>query len=343
MTEPVPARYPEGHPRVAHGRVGVLLVNLGTPDGTDLRSIRRYLAEFLSDPRVIEIPKAVWLPILHGVILRLRPPKTAAAYARIWDRAHNQSPLRVITEAQAAGLQHAFGAQVTVRWAMRYGTPAIKAELERLKAEGCDRVLIAPLYPQYSGATTATAVDKAGEALRAMRWQPAVRYLPPYHDDPAYIAALARSVREHLEGLDHVPERLVASFHGMPRRTLDLGDPYHCQCHKTARLLREALGWPEDRFVVTFQSRFGKAEWLKPYTAETMAQLAGAGVKSVAVLAPGFSADCIETLDELANENRELFLGAGGERFTYIPCLNDSPGGMALLARLIERELAGWL
>lgn len=337
------ARFPAGHPQVAHGRIGVLLVNLGTPDGTDFWSIRRYLSEFLSDPRVVELPKILWQPILQGIILTLRPGKTAEGYKRVWDKERNQSPLRVITEAQADGLQRLMGDQVMVGWAMRYGNPAIKTELDRLKAAGCDRILIAPLYPQYSGATTATAVDKANDALRAMRWQPTVRYLPPYHDDAVFIEALAQSVREHLSGLGYVPDHLVASFHGMPRRTLDLGDPYHCQCQKTARLMREALGWPEERFTVTFQSRFGKAEWLKPYTSDVMAALPGKGVKSVAVLAPAFSADCIETLDELAVENKELFLHAGGEAFSYIPCLNASQQGLAVLEHLVRRELAGWL
>lgn len=337
------ARFPAGHANVAHGRIGVLLVNLGTPDGTDFWSIRRYLSEFLSDPRVVELPKILWQPILQGIILTLRPGKTAEGYKRVWDKERNQSPLRVITEAQADGLQRLMGDQVMVGWAMRYGNPAIKTELDRLKAAGCDRILIAPLYPQYSGATTATAVDKANDALRAMRWQPTVRYLPPYHDDAVFIEALAQSVREHLSGLGYVPDHLVASFHGMPRRTLDLGDPYHCQCHKTARLMREALGWPEERFTVTFQSRFGKAEWLKPYTSDVMAALPGKGVKSVAVLAPAFSADCIETMDELAVENKELFLHAGGEAFSYIPCLNASQQGLAVLEHLVRRELAGWL
>ncbi|HEY4548021.1 MAG TPA: ferrochelatase [Pedomonas sp.] len=334
---------PAGHPQVAHGRIGVLLVNLGTPDGTDYRSIRRYLSEFLSDPRVVEIPRLVWQPILQGIILTLRPSKTAEGYKRVWDKERNQSPLRVITEAQAISLQHLLGDRVMVGWAMRYGNPAIRVELDRLKAAGCDRILIAPLYPQYSGATTATAVDKANDALREMRWQPTVRYLPPYHDDPAFIQALAQSVRAHIDGLGYTPDHLVASFHGMPRRTLDLGDPYHCQCQKTARLMREALGWPAERFTVTFQSRFGKAEWLKPYTSDVMAALPSKGVRSVAVLAPAFSADCIETLDELAVENKELFLHAGGEAFSYIPCLNASEGGMAVLETLVRRELAGWL
>lgn len=340
---PPHAGFPAGHPHVAHGRIGVLLVNLGTPDGTDFWSIRRYLSEFLSDPRVVEIPRLIWQPILQGIVLTLRPSKTAEGYKRVWDRTRNQSPLRVITEAQAAGVQRLLGDQVVVGWAMRYGTPAIHAELDRLKAAGCDRVLVAPLYPQYSAATTATAVDKANDALRTMRWQPTLRYLPPYHDDPVFIEALARSVREHLDGLGYEPDHLVASFHGMPRRTLDLGDPYHCQCQKTARLLREALNWSEERFTVTFQSRFGKAEWLKPYTSEVMAALPSQGVKSVAVLAPAFSADCIETLDELAVENKELFLHAGGKAFSYIPCLNASEGGLGLLEHLVRRELAGWL
>lgn len=335
-------KVPAGHPQVAHGRVGVLLVNLGTPDGTDIPAIRRYLAEFLSDQRVVELPKILWQPILRGIILPLRPRKTAEGYKRVWDREHNDSPLRVITRAQAEGLQRRLGDQVMVGWAMRYGNPAIKVELDRLKDAGCDRILVAPLYPQYSGATTATVVDKANDALRQMRWQPTVRYLPPWHDDPVYIEALAQSVRRHLDGLGYTPDHLVASFHGMPRRTLDLGDPYHCQCHKTARLLREALGWPEERFTVTFQSRFGKAEWLKPYTSDVMAALPGKGVKSVAVMAPAFMADCIETLDELAVENRETFLHAGGEAFSYIPCLNASEDGLTLLEHLIRRELSGW-
>ena len=344
VAAPVPAaRFPAGHPHVAHGRIGVLLVNLGTPDGTDFWSVRRYLSEFLSDQRVVELPKILWQPILQGIILTLRPGKSAEGYKRVWDSTRNQSPLRVITEAQAEGLQRLLGEQVQVSWAMRYGNPSIKSELDRLKAAGCDRILIAPLYPQYSGATTATAVDKANDALRAMRWQPTVRYLPPYYDDPAFIQALAQSVRSHLDGLGYVPDHLVASFHGMPRRTLDLGDPYHCQCHKTARLMREALGWPEERFTVTFQSRFGKAEWLKPYTSDVLAALPGKGVKSLAVLAPAFAADCIESLDELALENKEVFLHAGGEAYSYIPCLNASEGGLGVLESLVRRELAGWL
>lgn len=334
---------PPAHPHVAHGRIGVLLVNLGTPEGTDYWSIRRYLSEFLSDPRVVEIPRLLWQPILQGVVLTLRPKKAGEAYARIWDKQRNQSPLRVITEAQAHGLQARLGEQVLVRWAMRYGQPAIGAELAAMKQAGCERILIAPLYPQYCSATTATAVDKANDALRTMRWQPTVRFVPPYYDDPAHIRALAQSVREHLAGLDHQPEMLVASFHGMPRRTLDLGDPYHCHCQKTGRLLREALEWPEDRFVVTFQSRFGRAEWLKPYTDETLAALAGRGVKRIAIIAPAFSADCIETLDELANENRHLFLEKGGEALSYIPCLNAGETGLSFLEALIRRELSGWI
>jgi ferrochelatase len=333
---------PSDHPRVAHGRVGVLLVNLGTPDDASPGAVRRYLKEFLSDPRVVEIPPILWQPILRGVILNTRPKKSAANYAKIWDRAAGDSPLRVITRAQGEALAQAMPG-ITVDWAMRYGAPSIGERLIALKDAGCDRILIAPLYPQYSAATTATVVDKAFEAFRRWRWQPAVRTLPPYYDDPAYIDALATSIEAQLAALDFEPDALIASFHGMPERTLRLGDPYHCHCQKTGRLLRERLGWTGDRLRVTFQSRFGRAEWLKPYTDATLAALPGEGVRRVAVVAPGFSADCLETLEEIAMQGRETFEHAGGERFAYLPCLNAGESGMAMLRTLIARELEGWV
>lgn len=334
---------PTDHPRVASGRIGILLINLGTPDDTDYRSVRRYLAEFLSDPRVVEIPRLIWLPILHGVILTTRPGRSGRAYAKVWDREANESPLRVITRQQAEALTNAFGADVEVDWAMRYGRPSIAERLTALQAKGCDRILVAPLYPQYSAATTASVQDKAFAALKDWRWQPAVRTLPPYYDDPAYIDALARSIEEGLAAVDFEPEVVLASFHGMPRRTLDRGDPYYCQCHKTVRLLRERLGWPEARLRLTFQSRFGRAEWLQPYTDATLRALPAEGVTRIAAISPGFSADCLETLEEIAIAGRETFEQAGGTHFAYIPCLNATPNGIAMLKMLINRELAGWL
>ena len=332
------APLPADHPPVARRRIGVLLTNLGTPDAPETGSVRRYLGQFLSDKRVVELPAILWQPILRGIILNTRPQKSAAAYREVWtDRG---SPLAVITADQAAALQSALGDLVIVRHAMRYGSPDIGDELEALHAAGCDRILLAPLYPQYCAATTATAFDAAAARMEKMRWQPTVRSLPPYFDDPAYIDALAASVRAGLAALDFVPERLVATFHGMPQRTLDLGDPYHCQCQKTARLLGEALDQP---VTVAFQSRFGGAKWLEPATDETLEKLGRDGVRRIALVAPGFSADCLETLEEIAMRGKEQFEEAGGERFAYIPCLNASPVGMAMLETLIRRELAGWI
>ena len=333
---------PADHPAAAPARVGVLLVNLGTPDAPTERAVRRYLAQFLSDRRVVEIPQIVWQPVLRGIILNTRPKKSAAAYSKVWDPVHG-SPLRAFTEAQAEALVGAFGPDVVVDWAMRYGNPSIPDRLAALKADGCTRILIAPLYPQYSAATTASVNDAVFAELGKWRWQPAVRTLPPYHDDPAYIAALAASVREGLAGLDFVPDAIVTSFHGMPERTLHMGDPYHCQCHKTARLLREALGLAEDGLRLTFQSRFGRAEWLKPYTDATLEALPGEGVRKIAVICPGFSVDCLETMEEVALEGRDIFIEAGGEKFAYLPCLNASDGGMAMLKALLTRELQGWV
>ncbi len=334
---------PPDHPPILRPRIGVLLTNLGTPDGPDVRSVRRYLAEFLSDRRVVEIPAILWQPILRGIILNTRPKRSAEAYAQVWGP--DGSPLAAFTKAQSAALQGVFGADVMVDWAMRYGNPSIPDRLAAMKAAGCDRILVAPLYPQYCGATTATANDKVFETLTAMRWQPALRTLPPYYDTPLHIDALKRSIEAGLAGLDFVPDALVTSFHGMPARTLFLGDPYHCQCQKTARLLGEAmketLGGRD--VIVTFQSRFGSAKWLEPATDETLEALPGKGVKKIAIVAPGFSVDCLETLEELAIRGRESFIEAGGTHFAYLPCLNASPIGIEMLRTLLARELEGWL
>lgn len=329
---------PPDHPPVAARRIGVLLVNLGTPDGPDTASVKRYLKEFLSDRRVVEIPSLIWQPILRGYILNTRPQKSAEAYRQVWSS--DGSPLAAITKAQAVALQPMLGPQVLVDWAMRYGRPSIPDRLSAMQQSGCDRILIAPLYPQYCAATTATANDAAFDWLKAQRWQPAVRTMAAYHDNPDHIDALARSLEDGLAALDFVPERIVASFHGMPERTLLMGDPYHCQCRKTARLLSEHSG---REIMVSFQSRFGRAKWLEPATDETLIALGRNGVRRIAVIAPGFSADCLETLEELAIRGQEEFTGAGGERFAYIPCLNASPTGMTMLEKLIREELAGWL
>ena len=327
---------PPQHPNLPGPKIGVLLINLGTPDAPEARAVRRYLAEFLSDPRVIEIHPLAWKPILHGIILRTRPRRSAQAYNQIWT--NEGSPLRAIAHRQAAALRKRLP-DISVHYAMRYGNPGISAAFENMASEGCTRILAAPLYPQYCAATTATANDAVFAALAAMRWQPALRTLPPYHDDPLYIEALAASLKRQLAALDFAPERLLLSFHGMPVRTLDLGDPYHCHCLKTARLLGEALGRETD---VAFQSRFGRAKWLEPATEALLAPDPRDGVKSIAVATPGFSADCIETLEELGIRGRETFRRAGGEQFALLECLNDSPEGMDMLTHLLMRELAGW-
>jgi len=329
---------PADHPVLPQPRVGLLLVNLGTPDDASPAAVKRYLAEFLSDKRVVEIPALVWQPILRGIILNTRPRKSAHAYRQVWTA--QGSPLAVITRAQTGALAARFGDAVLVDHAMRYGRPAISEKLAALKTAGCDRILIAPLYPQYSGATTATVVDAVSATLAKMRWQPAIRILPPYHDDPAYIDALKQSIEAGLAGLDSAPDLILASFHGMPLRTLALGDPYHCQCQKTARLLSEALGRPVQ---ISFQSRFGRARWLEPATEATLAALPGKGIGSVAVVAPGFSADCLETLEEIAIRGRDTFLKAGGRQFFYLSCLNDSIPGIEMLCNIVRRELAGWV
>lgn len=339
-TGPLPA----GHPPVKRRRVGVLIANLGSPASTETGDVRRYLREFLSDPRVIELWRPLWLAILNLFVLTTRPKKSAHAYAQIWDRERNASPLLVITRSQAEKLGERLAADgVTVDWAMRYGEPAIGKRAAALKAEGCDRILVASLYPQYAAATTATANDAAFAELGRMRWQPAVRTLPPYHDDPAYIDALATSMQASLTALDFEPEVILASYHGLPRAYLDRGDPYHCHCQKTTRLLREKLGWPETKLRTVFQSRFGKAEWLQPYTDVTIAELAKAGIRRLAVVMPGFSADCLETLEEIAIRGGETFREHGGIHYAALPCLNDSPEGMAMIETLVRRELAGWV
>lgn len=332
---------PADHPPVRSGRIGVLVVNLGTPDAPETGAVRRYLAEFLSDRRVIEIPPIAWQPILRGIILNTRPQKSAAAYREVWT--DKGSPLAAITADQAEGLQARLGESVTVEWAMRYGEPAIPGQLEKLMDAGCDRILLAPLYPQYCAATTATVVDKAADWLRERRWQASLRTLPPYHDDPAYIDALAADLGRQLDALDFTPEVLLLSFHGMPQRTLDLGDPYHCHCRKTARLLEAKMARPDLRMVTTFQSRFGRAKWLEPATDDTLEAEGRKGTKRLAVAAPGFSADCLETLEELALQGKEQFEEAGGENFAALSCLNTSDPGMAMLETIIRRELGGWI
>ncbi len=336
---------PAGHPPVNSGAIGVLLVNLGTPDAPETGAVRRYLGEFLSDRRVIEIPPVVWQPILRGIILNTRPKKSAAAYREVWT--DKGSPLAAITAEQAEGLQVRLGDAVQVDWAMRYGARSIPDRLDGLMAAGCDRILIVPLYPQYCAATSATVVDKLGDWLRDRRWQPATRTLPPYHDDPAYIAALAQDIGGQLDALDFVPQVLLLSFHGMPQRTLEKGDPYHCHCRKTARLLEAAMAqtgkYPDLRFVTTFQSRFGRAKWLEPATDATLAAEGAQGTRRLAIAAPGFSADCLETLEELAMQGRETFLGAGGEQFAVIECLNARAPGMDMIEAIVRRELGGWL
>ena len=328
---------PTDHPAIAAPRIGVLLVNLGTPDAPDAPSVRRYLAEFLSDRRVVEIPQILWQPILRGIILTTRPKKSAHAYAQVWT--DDGSPLAAITRAQTGALQAAFRDRVQVAYAMRYGNPAIGPAIDALKAAGCARILVAPLYPQYCGATTATVVDAVSAHLKTLRWQPTLRFLPPYHDDAAYLSALKTSVEAGLAALDFTPDVLLASFHGMPQRTLELGDPYHCQCQKTARLLAEALDRPVE---IAFQSRFGRAKWLEPATDKRLEQFGRDG-RSIAIFAPGFSADCLETLEELAIRGKQQFESAGGRQFAYLPCLNTEAPGMAMLETLVRRELAGWL
>jgi ferrochelatase len=327
------------------GRIGILLLNLGTPDATDYASMRRYLAEFLSDRRVIETSRVIWYPILYGIILTTRPGRSGANYARIWNRERDESPLRTITRGQAERLAAALAGdeRLVVGWAMRYGTPAVADVVDDLIRQGCDRILAFPLYPQYSATTTATANDRLYEALMKLRHMPTVRSVPPYYDDAAYIEALARSVEKHLAALDFEPQVVLASYHGLPQSYVEKGDPYYAHCLETTRLLRERLGWSGERLLATFQSRFGREEWLQPYTDATVRKLAADGVRSIAVINPGFSADCLETLDEIGREVRDEFLHAGGTDFSHIPCLNDGDEGMAVIEAIVRRELSGWV
>jgi len=334
---------PKDHPAVADGRIGVLLVNLGTPDATDFKSMRRYLKEFLSDRRVIENNSLLWKLVFYGIILTLRPRRKGRDYDTIWNKERNESPLKTITRSQAGKLSAALGqGRIIVDWAMRYGNPSIASRLEALAAGGCHKILLVPLYPQYAAATTATVCDEAFRALMTIRWQPTLRVVPPYYDEKFYIDAVAASVRETLAKLTFEPQVIVASFHGIPKSYFDKGDPYHCHCAKTARLLRETLRLDEKRLIMTFQSRFGREEWLQPYTDATMRRLAKEGVKSIAVVTPGFAADCLETLEEIAVENANIFKRNGGVNFAAIPCLNDSAGGMRVIRELVDRELKGW-
>lgn len=333
------------HPPVKFGQVGVLLVNLGTPDGTSYWPMRRYLAEFLTDKRVIEWPKLLWYPILYGIVLSKRPQKSGKAYEEIWNKELDESPLRTITRSQSDQLAESFGKEfpnVVVDWAMRYGNPSIKSRLANLKEQGCDRILVFPLYPQYAASTTATVNDEVFRALMEMRWQPAIRTVPPYHDDETYVDALAESVKRKLSELEHEPDVVLTSYHGIPQSYFKKGDPYHCHCMKTTRLMREKLGWDKDKLRVTFQSRFGPEEWLQPYTDKTVEKLAQDGVKRIAVMEPGFVSDCLETLEEIAGEAAEIFEENGGEEFTHIPCLNDSDLGMKVIETVVRRELQGW-
>ncbi|HET7772954.1 MAG TPA: ferrochelatase [Burkholderiaceae bacterium] len=337
---------PPGYKHGQAPRIGVLLVQLGTPDEPTAPALRRYLAQFLSDPRVVEIPRLVWLPILHGIILNVRPAKSARKYASIWmnDGPDQGSPLRVYSEKQAKllrGYLGEAGIEAEVALAMRYGNPSVESVLNGLLEKNVDRLLVVPMYPQYSATTTASVIDEVNRALFKVRNLPEVRFVKHWHDDDAYIDALVASVRRHFER-EGVPEKLVMSFHGVPKRTLLLGDPYHCECYKTARLVAERLGWPRDKLVVSFQSRFGKAEWLKPYTQETLVELARSGTEHVAVMCPAFVSDCLETLEEINDEVRHEFLEAGGKRFDYIPCLNDSDPWIHALTGIVRRHMQGW-
>jgi ferrochelatase len=326
-------------------RVGVLLVNLGTPDTADARGVRVYLKEFLSDTRVIESQGLVWKLVLNGIILRTRPRRKARDYRKIWNNDKDESPLKTITRAQAEKLAGHIADQkhIVVDWAMRYGNPSIRARIEALMAQGCDRLLVMPLYPQYSAATSATVCDEVFRVLTTLRAQPTLRVTPPYYGDPDYIEALAVSIEAHLATLPFEPELIVASFHGMPKAYVDAGDPYQAQCIATTSALRKRLGLDEKKLLLTFQSRFGTDEWLEPYTDKTVERLAKEGVKRLAVVMPGFAADCLETLEEIAGENAEIFKHNGGEEFSAIPCLNDSDAGMDVIRQLVLRELQGWI
>ena len=338
---------PGDHPAVKPARIGVVLANLGTPDGTDYRSMRRYLNEFLSDRRVIDYSPWLWQPLLQLVILTKRPFSSGAAYRGIWNTERDESPLLTTTRAQAeavaARMRAMHGDRVIVDFAMRYGNPSTPSVMQKLRDEGCERIVFFPLYPQYSAPTTATANDQAFRALMKMNWQPSLRTVPSYYDHPLYIEALAKSIDERYARLDERPQILLTSYHGVPKRYLLEGDPYHCQCQKTTRLLRERLGWQDREIATTFQSKFGPEEWLQPYTVEEVARLAKSGIRHLAIMAPAFSSDCVETLEEIDEEIKESFTEAGGERFTYIPCLNDNEAHIDMMIDVLDREMAGWI
>ncbi len=341
------AHAPSNHPKIPPSRVGVLIANLGTPDATDYWSMRRYLNEFLSDKRVIEWPSYIWQPILQGIVLTKRPFSSGEAYRGIWNNDADESPLLTITRDQTTKLrarfEAAFGDSVRVEFCMRYGNPSTQSVMEKMKDEGCERIVFMPLYPQYAAATTATANDQAFRVLMKMRWQPSIRTVPAYYDHPLYIEALAQSIETHLAQRESAPDVVVASYHGIPQSYFKKGDPYHCTCQKTSRLLKERLNWDSSKLVTTFQSRFGPEEWLQPYTVEEVARLAKAGKRNIAVMAPGFSADCVETLEEINEEIKESFEEAGGENFTYIPCLNAEDAHIDMMEAVLRRELGGWL
>ena len=340
MTEKSPL--PVDHPTIQASKIGVLLVNLGTPDAPTAPAVKRYLAEFLSDTRIVDYPRAFWLPLLHGVILNVRPAKTAKVYEMVWHKETDESPLRFYTRRQAENLAASFGDELMIDWAMRYGNPSVASRLEHLKNEGCDRILVIPLYPQYSATTSASVTDAVFATMMKTRWQPAIRTAPAFHDHPLYIEALKAITTTTLADLDWTPEKMVISFHGIPKRYFDEGDPYHCHCAKTARLLREAMGWTEEFAPLTFQSKFGREEWLGPATEETIVDYAKGGIKNIGVITPGFVADCIETLEEIDIVARNAFEEAGGEKFTTISCLNDSPAINDLLKEIVQTETSGW-
>ena len=337
------------HPSTNHppdfGKIGVLLVNLGTPEGTSYWPMRRYLAEFLSDRRVIETPSVLWLPILHLMVLSSRPTQKGKDYAAIWNHERDEGPLKTVTRSQTEKLNARLASasnRIVIDWAMRYGKPAIAEKIDALQGEGCDRLLIVPLYPQYCAATSATVADKTFDALKQMRWQPALRIAAPFYDRRAYIEALASTMRDHLTQLKFTPDKIIVSWHGIPKDYSEKGDPYYCHCAKTTRLLGDATGLT-DKMLMTFQSRFGPKEWLQPYTLETVESLPAEGAKNIVVIAPGFFADCLETLEELGVENRNAFLDAGGENFALVSCLNDSSAAIDVLADIVTTETAGWI
>ena len=335
------------HPKLPRPKVGVLLANLGTPDHYDYWSMRRYLGEFLSDRRVIDYSPWLWQPLLQLVILSKRPFTSGAAYKSIWNEAENESPLMTITKAQTAkitsAMQKRYGDDVMVDFCMRYGNPSTQSKVAAMTAAGCQKILFFPLYPHYAGATSATANDAFFAALAKEKWQPSARTVPAYFDRADYIDALAGSIEAAYAAAETKPDLLICSYHGVPIRYLTEGDPYHCQCQKTTRLLKERLGWDDTQIMTTFQSKFGPEEWLQPYTVEEVARQAEAGIKNIAVCAPAFSADCIETLEEINEEIKESFEHAGGQEFTYIPCLNDDDAHIAALSNIIEENLQGWL